>query len=305
MVTKEKGLITDRVQIKDIRCFFIGDRVVVSQAALLCLTGMLSLAIESLPTAASLIWMNVLLVVSCISVVVIPIILFIFGLDLSFEIHWIAIFGLIAAVWLPGTTYLGALLDGVFSHKGNCILVSLFVAFDYVVGYLIARGFRAARYRKSKEQWRPVVVLVLLGILGGCIVAGMVLNVVHLIVAGVGIVLSALFGYYMLHAMFDEVGIDVIEDPPNRLYLICLRNSVIMTFIFWFIIELFFPFLAGGGGGKKRSGSGGSSRSHSSSGYHHTRYWYHRRQAAGVPSLFLNGMFNPARIDLEWTRYGL
>jgi hypothetical protein len=230
-------------------------------------------------------------------------VLILFGLEFSFELHWFWSVLVCAAFWLPLTTWIGLLIDGSLYGKGNCLLVSIFVAADYVTGYIIARAFRVARKRLPEGQGKAIAAITLVIIASGCIVAGIVIAMVHLIVAGIGVTLSAVFAYYMLHALFDEQGLDVIEDPPNRLIIICLRNSIIMTLIFWFLVELLLPFVpAAGGGGKSNSRSsgksGGSSRAHV-----HYRSRYRRR--GSYPAAIVSDVVNPERVEMEWARYDL
>ncbi len=289
--------------IKDKRSYFIGDRVVLSQTILLCLTGVFTYWIQALSPDLQSKWTTALNILSIIMAIAIPVLFILFGLEFSYELHWFWSFLPCAVFWLPLTTWIGLLIDGSLYSRGNCLLVSIFVAADYAIGYIIARVFRVARKHLSKRQGKATAVITLVIISVGCIVIGIVISMIHLIVAGIGITLSALFAYYMLHALFDEQGVDVIEDPPNRLFIICLRNSIIMTIIFWFFVELFLPFVpAAGGGGKSKSKSsrtsGGSSRP-----YRRSRPIYRRR--GSYSEAIISGVVNPERVEMEWSRYGL
>jgi hypothetical protein len=303
-MSKETPLVSvSRETIKDKRSYFVGDRVVLSQTLLLCLTGLFTYWIQGLSPDVQSKWTTALNVLSIITIIAVPMFLILFGLEFSFELHWSWSFLACAAFWLPLTTWIGLLIDGSLYGKGNCMLVSIFIAADYAIGYVIARIFRVARKRLPEGQGKAMAAITLVIISSACVVVGIVIARVHLIVAGVGITLSALFAYYMLQALFDEQGVDVIEDPPNRLYIICLRNSIIMTLIFWFLVELLLPFVpAAGGGGKSKSRSssksGGSSRTH-------VHYRSHYRRRGSYPAVVVSDVVNPERVEMEWARYGL
>nr|MDO8088553.1 hypothetical protein [Candidatus Sigynarchaeum springense] len=294
---------SSREQIKDRRAYFVGDRVALSQTVLLCLTGLFTYWIQGSSPAIQSRWMTALGIITFFTAVAAPAFLGTFGLEFSFELHWLWSFLVCAAFWLPLTTWIGLLIDGVLYTEGNCLLVSIFVAVDYAIGYTIARMFRVARNHVQEKIEKVIAAITLASIATGCTVVGLVISMIHLVVAGIGITLSALFAYYMLHALYDEQGMDVIEDPPNRLIIICLRNSIILTGIFWFLVELLLPFVPAGGGGKSKSssssrGSGGSSRKHV-----HYRSRYRRR--GSYPAAIISGIVNPERVEMEWARYGL
>ncbi|MBN2151810.1 MAG: hypothetical protein JW839_10210 [Candidatus Lokiarchaeota archaeon] len=293
----------DREEIKDKRSYFVGDRVALSQVLLLCLTGLSTCWIQGSPPDLQSKWMTALAILSVLMAIAVPMTLSIWGVEFSFELHWLWSALACAAFWLPLTTWIGLLIDGSLHGTGNCLLVSTFVAVDYAIGYALARAFRAARNRMPGGAAKAIGAATLVTVAAGCIVAGIVIPTIHLIVAGIGIALSALFAYYMLHALFDEQGVDVVEDTPNRLIIICLRNSIIMTAIFWFFVELLLPFVpAAGGGGKKKSRSSGRSRGSSR---RQTRYRSSYRRRGSYPDAFVSGAVNPERVEMEWARYGL
>ncbi|MEX2680642.1 MAG: hypothetical protein Q6373_003530 [Candidatus Sigynarchaeota archaeon] len=303
MTTERAYKKLDREKIKDKRSYFVGDRVALSQTLLLCLTGLFTRWIQDSSPDIQSRWMTALSTITFMTVVAVPIFLSIFGLEFSFELHWLWSVLACSAFWLPLTTWIGLLIDGALHGNGNCMLVSFFVAWDYAIGYALARVFRIARNHVPENVEKAIATVTLATIAAGCIIAGAVISMIHLIVAGIGITFSALLAYYMLYALFDEQGLDVIEDPPNRLIIVCLRNSIILTLIFWFFVELLLPFVpAAGGGGKSRSRSSGGARGSSRA---KTSYRSSYRRRGMYPSAIIEGVVNPERVEMEWARYGL
>ena len=151
----------------------------------------------------------------------------------------------------------------------------------------------------------------------GGILLGLLVNSVHIIVSGIGITLSAIFSYLMFHVLYDVKGMDVIEDPPNKVFLVCLRNSMILTAIFWVIFLVLFPIVPGGGGDSKRSRSSSSrssSRSSSSSRRRrgHVRFRrpidqqiLHVRTYEGYPNAVSDEMIKKTIVEAEWAEIGM
>ena len=87
-----------------------------------------------------------------------------------------------------------------------------------------------------------------------------------------GLLISAflILHYFSLIGLFNIENSSVQKDTPNRLILIFLKNSLIVTFICWILAVFLIPPLplggkgggsgGGGGGGGSGAGSSGSRR---------------------------------------------
>jgi hypothetical protein len=85
---------------------------------------------------------------------------------------------------------------------------------------------------------------------------GGTINTIHFILCAFGVPASCLLNYYMLYALHDEKGMNVLQDPPNKCFYVCMRNTVVLMLIFWVVLLAVFPPIAGGGGEGGSSGDG-------------------------------------------------
>ncbi len=283
----EKTLLLDR------RTYFIGDRVVLSQVLLFLITGLISLLIEVTETRSFFIplwWLF------CIISPVVGIIYLALKTatplkteSLYFDHHWLAIFYGYVAIWCPPTIYLGILLDSIFSGLYNTFWLSLFLSLIYTSGYLLAKFFRLSRHNVSQNGLliRGIiicsVIVTVTSVWGGIVFSSaapggidffevlscqMCVIGIYLIITGIGIVIALALHYYMLYCLYDPEGLDVEEDPPNRLYLRIMIVSLILCFISWILMLILFPPVPAGGKGKRRGGG----RVHFHHHHVHSRY---------------------------------
>lgn len=302
--------------LKDMRSYFIGDRVVLTQSIALLGTAFISFLIESFNISIPILslWWLFLLIIP----IALILILALKFKSFYFDNHWIVSFWFVLGIWLSVTVYLGVLLDMVFNPKYSTFWACLVVLLTYGAGYLIARLVR--KKRRSIERGKLITISILgcVGLIVSTMIIGGFLyafaleinnidftdifaihscqdciSSIYLILIGIGV--SASFGlhYFMLKCLYGEKGLDVIADPPNELYLKIIRNSMILTFISWILLLVLFPPIAGGG---KKSSSGSSK----SSRRYHSRYGrvygYGKKPSEDYP---------PDEVEKEWDEYRL
>ena len=318
----------------DKRAYFIGDRVMISQAFCLLLTGAFTLFVEVLNLTEIFLnlWWLFLLLLPIIFIIIIAV----KKEWLYFDNHWFMTLLFLSVIWLCFTFYLGLFVDW-FVGARNAFVLSLFMIVMFVGGYLLARMLRMLRHSFSNGALAGIAcgisaLIITFSIIFGVLVydGGMrALSItdpldllfnpllyqtqtlifgVYIIIIGIGMTVSMGLHYYTLHALFDPKGLDVEEDPPNELYLKMMIGSLVITFIAWILLLVLFPPIAGGGGGgsKRRSSSSSSSKS-SSSGrryyrtYYYSRYRTYRHYGTKSP----RDVYPPEVVDDEWKEYDL
>ncbi len=267
------GMMVQEMTLKQKRTVFIADRVAITLSIMLAAIAMLTLGIQidhSVDRVLSYWWTALVLpIVGAILLVSMRHLLF-------FKFHWGVIAVLNSLIWFPLTLIVGLALDKYFVGVGNAYWVSVNLLFAYGLGYVAARWYGIYRHcTKSPKMFAAWMVYLVFLLVVGILVfpvamaklvqvlTGGQINMLHFILCAFGVPASCLLNYYMLYALHDEKGMNVIQDPPNKLFHVCLRNTMVLMLIFWVLLLALIPPLAGGGGGGgggggHGGGSGGS-----------------------------------------------
>ncbi len=264
-----------KTTLKNKRAHFIGDRVALSQCVLLALTGVLVHLLTMNPVPSST--LNALIWLAVLGSIASWVFIEVFKVRLFFECHWLVTFLLLSCFWLPVTVLIGYLVDTHLHGFGNTLFVSMVIMMNYAAGYILGRLFHSIRSKMETKKAIAAAIWLIIVLVLVAVLAGVVLGNIHVIVSGVGISLSFVFAYMMLRALFDEGGMDVVEDPPNKLFMVCLRNSLFLTLLFWVIVLTLFPVVPGGGGGKNKRGKSSSGFRSSRRSRSRNRYYGGRR----------------------------
>jgi Zn-finger nucleic acid-binding protein/uncharacterized membrane protein YgcG len=302
------------VALQDRRSFFVGDRVAWTQSLGLAAGGLLGWLLGGIEDGSQL-GLAALLAVS---------IGLIAGFiaarrrrRLYFHAGWRLPAGLMLVAWC-GVSSAAAAIACIWVDPLNVPLVSLFVLAMYLPGYYLARLMRSRRHSASRSVRAGLIVLGAGFLLAATVPSGLerfyaglrqcgvaeswtfaavrdcqpAVSGLYLMFFGVGLLISFGIHTFMLHALYDPKGLDVIENPPNELLMKMLLGSMIITFIAWLLMLVLLPPVAGGGGGGgSKSGSrssGGSDGSGRTWGGHGVLGWSREKETRE-----------------RWTRYGL
>nr|MDO8085971.1 hypothetical protein [Candidatus Sigynarchaeum springense] len=252
--------------LKQKRTLFVADRVAATFSVMLAGTAGLTLGIQvagSVERVLSFWWLALLLPFAG------AILLARMRRTLYFKCHWGAIALLNGLIWFPLTIIVGLALDKYVAGVGNAYWVSVNLLFAYGLGYVASRWFGICRHvSKSPARYLGWAVYLAFLLVVGILVfpvlmarvvealTGGTINMIHFVLCAFGVPVSFLLNYYMLYALHDEKGMNVLQDPPNKLFYVCLRNTVVLVLIFWVLLLSLVPPIAGGGG---NGGGGGSS----------------------------------------------
>ena len=246
--------------------------------------------------------------------------------QLYYESAWWLTALLMLLVWAPLTAYIGVLLDQ-YQGYGNALVVALVVALMNLAGYYFARYLRKSRHDRAGrlrkgEVIASVAAILILPALVGIVVFNNGLDAcelggdwtfalakdcqtcvigLYIILFGVGSVVSMGINYFMLYCLYDPKGLDVLENPPEELYLKMMIGSMIATSVAWTLLMLFLPPVAGGGGGGGKK-SGSSSRSSRGS------YTSHAGSGTDLPDPYSLAELkerNRRRVQARWAKIGL
>ena len=318
----------------DKRSYFIADRVTVSQAICLLLTGLISFFIEALDV--SQLYLNFAWILLIILPIACLIGMMIKKEWLYFDNHWLMTLIFLGIIWASITIYLGVFVD-TFVGARNTLMLSLIMIVMNVIGYCLARMLRMIRHSLSNGPLWGIALGISTVIIVGTIIYGlMIFNYgiqlagitdpfdlmfnpilyqsqtmilgIYIIIMGIGVTISMGLSYYALYALYDPKGLDVEEDPPNELYLKMMIGSLVITFVAWILLLVLFPPLAGGGGGGKSKSRSSSSHSSSSSRrrtytrtYYYSRYRTYRHYGTKKP----RDVYPPEIVDKEWEEHDL
>ncbi len=250
------------------RTLFVADRVATTFSAMLAASAGLTIGIQvdhNVDRVLSNWWMAIVLpVVGFTLLVSMRRLLF-------FKFHWGVIALLNGLVWFPPTIIVGLALDKYLVGTGNAFWVSVNLLFAYSLGYVAARWFGIYRHvsKSSKQLFGWIVYVILLLAIGILVFPGLMarvvetltggeINLIHFILCAFAVPVSCSLNYYMLYALHDEGGMNVLQDPPNKLFYVCFRNTVVLMLIFWVVLLALFPPLIAGGGGDGGGQSSGS-----------------------------------------------
>ncbi|NMC05138.1 MAG: hypothetical protein GYA24_08005 [Candidatus Lokiarchaeota archaeon] len=268
---------TDEMDLLQKRTLFIADRVAVCFSIMLAATVALLLGIQmdgTVDRVLSYWWVAFLMPFGASALLL--------GAQrqMYFKLHWGVIALLNAAIWFPITIIVGLALDKFLVGVGNAFWTSVNFLFAYTLGYVAARWFAVYRH-VSKSQSNRIglgVYMAFLLVVGMLVFpmamvrvvetcTGGTINMMHFIFCAFAVPVACLLNYYMLFALHDTHGMNVQQDPPNKLFFVCIRNTVLLVLIFWvLLLVLFPPLIAGGGGGGSSGGGDGGSVSSSSGG---------------------------------------
>lgn len=166
--------------------------------------------------------------------------------------------------------------------------VTITYLLQYSTGYILAR-ILWTKWPVLKKNEKTIIVLlvvfmlifpsVTIGTL--CIINKYLYFGVLLFIYGIGSLVSMAISAFTLHLFYDKEGLDVIEDPPSKLIIIGIVNTMILNFIIWVILCILVPLI--GGGSKKKSSSSSkksgflSPKRTRSSSYYRRRVYFGRR----------------------------
>nr|MDO8111033.1 hypothetical protein [Candidatus Sigynarchaeota archaeon] len=223
---------------KQKRTLFVADRVAISFSIMLAAVAMLTLGIQvdySVDRVLSNWWTTLVLpIAGAILLVSMRHLLF-------FKFHWGVIAVINSLIWFPLTLIVGLVLDKYVVGIGNAYWVSVNLLFAYGLGYVAARWFCVYHYcsksPRSLAGW--LIYITFLLIVGIIVFPGLMarlvetltggqINMLHFILCAFGVPVSCLLNYYMLYALHDEKGMNVVQDPPNKLFYVCLRNTMVL-----------------------------------------------------------------------------
>lgn len=304
-IIKTEKEIKDDIPIlqKDKRCFFIGDRVAISQVGFLIIAGILPIIFVKLNLFRFIypFWYVFLLIVPTIVIITFVRI----RQKLYITYHWTVVLIPLLIVWCSFTIYIGVWVDTLFG-LGKTFWISIFLALFYIIGYIFTRLIRKFRHAISVSKMRfiviifSIVVILFTLIYGGIVLHKAMVNenlngcygdsyfpfleslecmsAALIMISGIAIVISLGLNYPMLSDLFKNEKRNVVLDSPNKLITVCLSGTLIIMLIFWILMVFFLPPAVGGeGGGDGGGGGGGGTKS--------------RKKGRSM------------LVDLEWKRY--
>jgi len=184
-------------------------------------------------------------------------------------------------VWLS-VSLLIALSLSVFYGWQHILEITIIYLVLYIAGYLIARGVWQ-NWNKLKKSWKIMAILTIifsLLILSTTFGIYFLLNRIYRLaiisfILGLGTLGSIGLNALMLYLFLDRSGNDVLEDPPSKLVIIGIVNTLIISFIVWVLMILSIPIPPVS---KKGSRSVKFSYPKSSSRYRRNFWGYRRRR---------------------------
>lgn len=285
------------------RVYFISNRIVLSQAIFLVCTAIITSILILTDIASSIIpyWYVYLLIIPIILIIA----TLIKRKWFHFYKNWLLVLVPMGLIWLSFTIYIGVFIDYNLGI-GKTFTISIAILIMYLIGYALARLFRReefySRFKKKfkigKDRFRKnlfwlgfafSLLMITFTFTTGWVLLEYTLeiNVIESIYgpdygtflsclpcalsalymfSGILIVVFWILNYLTLSGLLDLDNASVEKDPPSKLIMIFLRNSMIVVIICWILAEFLVPPIFGGGGkgGGTRSSRVRSSRSASS-----------------------------------------
>ena len=238
------------------RVIFVGDRVVLGILIGFCLT-LLYITIVNFTSlliiAPWLSWILILIGLLCF-------ILYRLNKDEYYyqeRIYLNSRVFLVQICWLCFSGVVGSLFILV-EGWAHVFVYTIMYMIIYIIGYILARILWLF-WKNTSRNKLSIVLFLIFGVILFTIIFGVMFYMsgqdsigMFVFIFGFGILISIGLNAFMLEKFYDEDGIDVLEDPPSKLIIIGLINSMIFNFFFWIIMLILFPIA---GGSKKKSSS--------------------------------------------------
>ncbi|MHA1149588.1 MAG: hypothetical protein ACTSR8_15240 [Promethearchaeota archaeon] len=153
---------------------------------------------------------------------------------------------LVYIVWICATGIVGGFFMVAYGLEYVLELTIIYILI-YLIGYIIARLV----FKSWKKKMGYIRIIVLVFVITMIILTPIIGSISFTLISesasiityffGFGILISFGLNALMLNAFYDKTGIDVLEDPPSKLIIIGLINSMIINFFFWIIMLIFYP----------------------------------------------------------------
>ena len=174
-----------------------------------------------------------------------------------------------------------ALFFSLFYSWQHILEITLIYLIIYIAGYSIARIVwkKWINFKKSVKITLILTIIFSLSILSVTIgtiflVNGNIRSTILSFIIGFGILGSIGLNALMLELFLDKSGNDVLEDPPSKLVIIGIINTLIVSFIVWILMIIFIPIPpVSKKGGKSAKFSYPKSRSR-----YRSNFWGYRRR---------------------------
>ncbi|MFX1529961.1 MAG: hypothetical protein ACFFBC_02500, partial [Promethearchaeota archaeon] len=173
-------------------------------------------------------------------------------------------------IWMNFTLLIALSLSFIYGWQ-HILEMTIWYLAIYLTGYIIARIIWK-NWEKMAKKWKAsLITALILIVLTITISIGTMFLVNQNIrygvisyVVGIGILISIGLNALMLQLFLDKSGNDVLEDPPSKLVIIGIINTLIISFISWFIMVIFIPIIPASKKGRssKISYPKGASSSH-------------------------------------------
>jgi hypothetical protein len=182
--------------------------------------------------------------------------------------------------WLNATLIV-ALFFSLFYGWQHILEITIIYLIIYIAGYSIARIVwkKWINLKKSVKITLILIMIFSLSFLSATIgiiflVNGNIRSAILSFILGFGILGSIGLNALMLALFLDKSGNDVLEDPPSKLVIIGIVNTLIVSIIIWILMIIFIPIPpASKKGGKSAKFSYPKSRSR-----YRRSFWGYRRR---------------------------
>lgn len=150
-------------------------------------------------------------------------------------------------VWLNLTLLLSLSLSYIYGWA-HILEITIIYLIIYIAGYILARILWKS-WSNLKKKWKIILIVSLIlfllissGVIGTIfLINGNIRSFVIALIYGLGILGSTGLNALMLHLFLDKSGNDVLEDPPSKLVIIGIINTLIVSFVVWFLMIIFIP----------------------------------------------------------------
>ncbi|MFW9897197.1 MAG: hypothetical protein ACFFD7_15450 [Candidatus Thorarchaeota archaeon] len=156
-------------------------------------------------------------------------------------------FMFVELVWLNLTLLISLSLSLIYGWH-HILEITIIYLIIYLTGYFLAR-FIWKGWKRLQKSWKTIIILSLIFIpltFSGIISilyfqSGNIRYGVISLIYGLGILGSTGLNALMLQLFLDKSGNDVLEDPPSKLVIIGIINTLIVSFFVWFLMIIFVP----------------------------------------------------------------
>ncbi|MFX1316350.1 MAG: hypothetical protein ACFE9T_10835 [Promethearchaeota archaeon] len=191
-------------------------------------------------------------------------------------------FVFVEIVWFSITLLIALSLSYLYGWQ-HILEITIIYLIIYISGYFIARNL----WKNWKNWKKSRKIILLLSIIFSILVISVTIGIIFFLnknfrpgiitfILGLGTLGSMGLNALMLWLFLDLSGNDVLEDPPSKLVIIGIINTLIVSFIVWVLLILFIPIPpASKKGGRRGKFSYSKSSSHSR---YRSNFWGYRRR---------------------------